>query len=818
MKLAKRNIVVSNATGEVTNFDLSAMDVGHITNILRKQIYTQHDLAVIREYITNALDEHVTHRPTQPVLLDLPNKENEYTFSVRDYGQGLSPDDIKGLYIQYGASTKRDSNAVAGALGIGCKAWFAYGDMFYIESYHDNQHHKYMAALSNETGQLHHISSERIPTNIPHGMQISGPVKEDDVYTFNTKIIKYLNYIPKNLFKIRYQDKYDNLIQEHWTHNEEQCRLSSEPTDPYPWAFYKSNPMSTNNGVVVMGNVPYPIEAGNMDEDSNEYLKNEYLVVQAPLGSLSIAANREQLQYDDRTKMTLAHLNKKIQDSVTTRIQCLIDDSGSYSRALKTFQEGTQATAPNVSLQTYRSNNNFWEKLKNYTWNKRVLVRHDPVDGNYLYMHHTRKTAYSSASKPAYTWEGSHRTSYASTTGPDLVNHHGETNKFILWNPDIHTETRMKQLVGYHHRQAEDTLNSHELNTWWVLSPSTTTTYDSMKTSLKYYGELIVELSDLGDIPRAAPTRTITDSSGTVIGQRTEIKNICLIDNTESKIHDRLVYLDQSKYDEATVFKIDDLDNEHSHTRLAFPYKSCKLLYPDETYEYPIQTCNIGTYDTGNRSYYNCPITNLLKTLDPELQFNQYKISDSSHLQRVRYYAIPTRKSLPEGFTWVHDFILDKAKDFIKTKDFAILMGWNNLKWEDKQKITEHPMYSLNWAQDRYSRSSSSLVRKLNKFENIIRGNTSADNVKDTLTQINEGSFKKGESIKLPKKNLNLTPWVNLYNKAMKQFPLAYHLAHSHYLGACEREQMNDNGFPADYFKQAKNKYFKIQPIGDAQD
>ena len=52
----------------------------------------------------------------------------------------------------------------------------------------------------------------------------------------------------------------------------------------------------------------------------------------------------------------------------------------------------------------------------------------------------------------------------------------------------------------------------------------------------------------------------------------------------------------------------------------------------------------------------------------------------------------------------------------------------------------------------------------------------------------------------------------------MKQFPLAYHLAHSHYLGACEREQMNDNGFPADYFKQAKNKYFKIQPIGDAQD
>ena len=76
--------------------------------------------------------------------------------SVRDYGPGLSHDDMFRVFTRYGRSTKRDSNEVVGMLGIGSKSGFAYADTFTVVSRHGGRVRTYVAALDeSEIGRAH---------------------------------------------------------------------------------------------------------------------------------------------------------------------------------------------------------------------------------------------------------------------------------------------------------------------------------------------------------------------------------------------------------------------------------------------------------------------------------------------------------------------------------------------------------------------------------------------------------------------------------------------------------------------------------------
>jgi D-3-phosphoglycerate dehydrogenase len=57
---------------------------------LRDKIYTNKILAVVREYISNALDEHIKYNVQTPVSVNLTTTD----FSVRDYAKGLDETEI----------------------------------------------------------------------------------------------------------------------------------------------------------------------------------------------------------------------------------------------------------------------------------------------------------------------------------------------------------------------------------------------------------------------------------------------------------------------------------------------------------------------------------------------------------------------------------------------------------------------------------------------------------------------------------------------------------------------------------------------------
>ena len=126
--------VVASQNFDSVNCTIDAEDMRYVASLLRNN-YSNTQLAVIREISANALDANVEANAKRRIEVKLPTSMNP-TFAVRDFGGGLSEEDVFGLYSKYGKSTKRQSNNYIGAFGIGKFAPLSSGDNFTCVSYH----------------------------------------------------------------------------------------------------------------------------------------------------------------------------------------------------------------------------------------------------------------------------------------------------------------------------------------------------------------------------------------------------------------------------------------------------------------------------------------------------------------------------------------------------------------------------------------------------------------------------------------------------------------------------------------------------------
>jgi len=96
------------------------MDSAHILmTMLSKNLYSDSIGSTIRETASNALDSHRRIGSDKPIIVKFgTNSQNNYEFSVEDFGVGLDDNDIENIISKYGKSTKRDSNIELGAFGL----------------------------------------------------------------------------------------------------------------------------------------------------------------------------------------------------------------------------------------------------------------------------------------------------------------------------------------------------------------------------------------------------------------------------------------------------------------------------------------------------------------------------------------------------------------------------------------------------------------------------------------------------------------------------------------------------------------------------
>ena len=294
------NTVESSETFKEVSFGIKESGMAHILGILRSKLYSNKVLAVIREYACNAQDEHAKKNSKKPIHITLPNAMDA-NFKVRDFGPGLSMDDVFEIYIQYGESTKRNTNKCVGMLGIGSKAGFAYADSFLVTSFYQGTKTTYNCYIDpSKIGKVAVMASE--PTDEADGVEVTVPVKEQDMRAFRDNAVGFFRHWKIKPTVSGYEPAPD-LTREKPSY------------EGGAWRVYEAD-----DATAIMGNVPYPIDRSQckLDNDGSTFLGS--LEIDFQIGELDIAANREALEYTEHTISSIQRHVKRAQKEMLEQV------------------------------------------------------------------------------------------------------------------------------------------------------------------------------------------------------------------------------------------------------------------------------------------------------------------------------------------------------------------------------------------------------------------------------------------------------------------------------------------------------------------
>lgn len=336
MKLADRTVEVHSAGISASN-QFTIAQTSKMFKILSDSLYSDKVMAVIRELATNAYDSHVSAGNKNPFLVKLPTSADP-NFSVRDYGTGLSQQDMESLYTTYGASNKNDSNDFVGCLGLGSKSPFAYTKSFTTTSYFNGTQYTYIAAIDDAgVPNLNLIHS--CETSEPNGLEISFAVKQYDFQEFSQKAVRVFHYFKMKPiisggvswdFTKEYSQRNVVIDGDGWR----VCRLNNDNMK------FPNNYHRIQSGVIaLMGNIAYPVEVSHLIGEEKAETPDHiarwnrafnkadiaswkafvgeiisqglYLELEFNIGELEMDVSREGLQY---TKGVVKTLREKTQD------------------------------------------------------------------------------------------------------------------------------------------------------------------------------------------------------------------------------------------------------------------------------------------------------------------------------------------------------------------------------------------------------------------------------------------------------------------------------------------------------------------------
>ena len=301
-------------------FNIRQENVAHIFSILRNQLYSNKVLAVIREYSTNAYDAHIEANVERPIEITLPTSFSP-TFIVRDFGFGLSPDDVQNIFASYGASTKRNTNEQVGMLGLGSKSAFCYVNSFMIVSRHNGTEYTYQAYIDEtNVGKVALLSTKPTDeTGLSVHININSAVDFSNFRNNSVSFFKNFNPIPKFMG----DTSIANLI--------ESARLINPILEGGNWKMYRREYYGEGDLSVLMGNVLYPASLDSLDYETRKYIQNSrsHIVLTANIGEVKPSASRENLEMDNKTKDFIMKSISNIQADIINTITESLEEKNS---------------------------------------------------------------------------------------------------------------------------------------------------------------------------------------------------------------------------------------------------------------------------------------------------------------------------------------------------------------------------------------------------------------------------------------------------------------------------------------------------------
>jgi hypothetical protein len=307
---------------------------GKAFDILSSGLYTDPKLAIIRELSCNAYDAHVAAKNVDtPFEIHLPNPLEPY-LSIKDFGTGLTEEEILGkliqvigrdgevveqreggLYTTYFESTKADSNDFIGALGLGSKSPFSYTKSFDVYSRQNGKKKTYCAYV-NETGVPTAALMGVCDTDEHNGLEVRITVRPEDFYSFQEKTAQALKWFPVRPIITGNHDF-------EWPEIPE-CKLEGEGWKIFQFGFSGDYSRMT----AIQGNVAYKVDISklNLSHIDQKILETMHIVGFFKIGELDVAANREEIRYDDRTVKNILDKIAVVRDGVLLSIENIVSE------------------------------------------------------------------------------------------------------------------------------------------------------------------------------------------------------------------------------------------------------------------------------------------------------------------------------------------------------------------------------------------------------------------------------------------------------------------------------------------------------------
>lgn len=318
---AESNVKISgNLQADKVKMTVSDDGAAHIMSLLT-DLYSDPNLAVLREYSSNAIDSHkevLSKMPPgsmiRPVEVSLPSSLSP-NFIVQDFGTGMSTDDIRDIYSSYGKSTKqRDFNQI-GAFGLGCKSALTLTQQFTINSVKDGQ--KTVAIISrgeDGVGEVNIVSSTtttesngvRVTIPIPRPSDFNSKVR-DFFYTWESGTVLVDGKQPVSLDSDGYVKSSNDMF---WYALNSTLKYDSHGRRGYN---------------VILGGISYQVSFMDVWTGDSYYgpgaaalatQKAGSFYIEIPIGSVDLTPSREDIRYSPRTVKFLRALTNTVSDEV----------------------------------------------------------------------------------------------------------------------------------------------------------------------------------------------------------------------------------------------------------------------------------------------------------------------------------------------------------------------------------------------------------------------------------------------------------------------------------------------------------------------
>lgn len=300
------NQAIMSNVGEIGEFRIR--NSAKAFNILSSGLYANKIRAIIRELSCNAVDSHTAAGKSDvPFEVHVPNSLEPF-FRIRDFGTGLTHEQVTSIYTTYFESTKTDSNAFIGALGLGSKSPFSYTDNFTVTAIKDGKRGVYSAFINGEgVPSIALMMTEE--TTDPAGVEIQFSVNDRyDFYKFREEAANVYRY-----FKLRPLITGDASFKF--------SEPSYETKDIIPGVHTIEN--GGRGSVAVMGNIAYPIQVPNAESTLGQlqHMLGCGLEMHFEIGELDFQASREGLSYIPSTIEAIKRKLTAVRDQLSIHIK-----------------------------------------------------------------------------------------------------------------------------------------------------------------------------------------------------------------------------------------------------------------------------------------------------------------------------------------------------------------------------------------------------------------------------------------------------------------------------------------------------------------